>query len=311
MSKPLQILVDMDSLLYAAAAAAERSEFVVQFPDSHPHNNEAGLEHFTTRADMLIAIKDVPGTEIYERKQVGPFETAVDALHDSLTDIHEQLRSYYGKTRTMDTIKFVGGSANFRTRLDTHVPYKHNRSNRAPPAHLERLKEYCRKNLKAHRVDFWEADDEVSIRAHAMRSKGIEYVVVSVDKDLLQIPGMHLIPKNGFLDQSELSAAMMLYTQALSGDPTDGVPGCPRIADATATKLLAPLREKYTEPTEDFHREAWAMVCANYKKAQGKKPDAFPWKSGVDGALETIRLVYLLTQYPRDRGNVDLWEPMQ
>jgi hypothetical protein len=303
-SKVLEVLIDMDSLLYAASSAAEWNEYAVKWPDGK-------LKTYRTRPEMMADIYGEPDVVIYERKQVGSFELAKDALHTSLAEILEQLKAYYGFHRQMNLRHYVGGTANFRQRIDSHVPYKHNRGNRATPAHLERLKEYCRKQLKAKRVDFWEADDEVAFTAERLARSGIEHVVVSPDKDLLQIPGKHLIPKHGFLDQTPLSAAIWLYTQGLSGDATDGVPGCPGIGAVKAEKLLLPLRSKYTEPTLEFHREAWGIVLDAYKKAATSKSKApFPWAKPIDGALETMRLVYMLREEPVDKANPTLWEPL-
>jgi DNA polymerase-1 len=63
-------------------------------------------------------------------------------------------------------------------------------------------------------------------------------VIVSIDKDMLTIPGLHL--RNGeVLEVSRLQADRNFYGQVLIGDSTDGYPGCPGAGPAAAEKLLA------------------------------------------------------------------------
>jgi DNA polymerase-1 len=82
-------------------------------------------------------------------------------------------------------------------------------------------------------------------------------VIVSIDKDLLTIPGLHYRDEE-FLAVSRVEADRNFYGQALTGDTTDGYPGCPGVGKVGAAKLLAPY---HTE------QEMWQAVLGAYAKA--------------------------------------------
>lgn len=81
-----------------------------------------------------------------------------------------------------------------------------------------------------------EADDAVAIAV----TQDPESIIVSDDKDLLTVPGKHLRPKlleEGLFEVGELEAAYNFYTQLLTGDVTDNVPG--------VKELPSDIKEKY------------------------------------------------------------------
>jgi DNA polymerase-1 len=82
-------------------------------------------------------------------------------------------------------------------------------------------------------------------------------VIVSIDKDLLTIPGLHYRDAE-FLEVSRTAADRNFYGQALVGDSTDGYPGCPGVGKVGAEKLLAPCRTE---------QEMWQAVLKAYFKA--------------------------------------------
>ena len=83
-----------------------------------------------------------------------------------------------------------------------------------------------------------EADDLIGIFA-TMQSIGDQPVIASGDKDLMQIPGWHVWLDQEVTEQSEDDAQRFTYQQYLSGDPTDGVPGCPTIGDKRAAEIVS------------------------------------------------------------------------
>ena len=61
-----------------------------------------------------------------------------------------------------------------------------------------------------------------------------------IDKDLDCIPGKHYNPrKEKFYDIDEDTADLLYWLQMLKGDPTDNLPGLPRIGPKKAEKMLA------------------------------------------------------------------------
>ena len=90
------------------------------------------------------------------------------------------------------------GSGNFRYEVAKTVPYKGNRKDMKRPKHLEELKKHI-KRLGAVEVEGIEADDAVAIELFKDPEK---YIIVHVDKDLDQLPGVHYNPVKDLSTQS-------------------------------------------------------------------------------------------------------------
>jgi len=134
----------------------------------------------------------------------------------------------------------VKGPNNFR-----HVMYPEYKLNRhADPTKQNEFVPVLRK-LAVHEglaieSEGREADDFMRIWAEQARSVGQEYIICSVDKDLKCIPGKHwLMHKKVILEISEAEAMRHYYEQILKGDPTDNIPGVPRVGEVKASKILA------------------------------------------------------------------------
>lgn len=87
-----------------------------------------------------------------------------------------------------------------------------------------------------------EADDILGILATHPSIVAGERVVVTSDKDLAQIPGPAFNPRKpeaGIIEVTPQEADWFFFRQALTGDATDGFPGCPKIGPVKAAKILA------------------------------------------------------------------------
>ena len=103
-------------------------------------------------------------------------------------------------------------------------------------------------NLASIERDGFEADDLIASYARAARDEGYEVVIVSSDKDLMQLiePGvsMHDPLKDRAIGEQEVREKFgvgpekMVDLQALAGDATDNVPGVPGIGVKTAAELI-------------------------------------------------------------------------
>jgi len=160
-----------------------------------------------------------------------------------------------------DYVMALGGPDNFR--VDLFPDYKGNRakskSNR-PDWFLD---------LKSDIVDQYEgciftsnceADDMVRIWANECTKANINNVVISVDKDLDCITGVHYNPRKGELYEIDKEYANKFYwKQILMGDPTDNIPGIPKIGPKKAENIL--------KDSEDY----MATVCKAYYDFYGKE----------------------------------------
>lgn len=89
-----------------------------------------------------------------------------------------------------------------------------------------------------------EADDLMRIWAEEARAVGQEFIICSIDKDLRCIPGTHYImhydeTKQKVIEITPEEGRRHYYEQLLKGDPTDNIPGVPRVGEVKAAKLLA------------------------------------------------------------------------
>ena len=90
-----------------------------------------------------------------------------------------------------------------------------------------------------------EADDLLRIWATQCSEMDEEFIVISIDKDLYCIPGLHYdIKKKEIREISELQASRFFYEQLLKGDPTDNIPGIPGIGPVGATNALAQCKDE-------------------------------------------------------------------
>ena len=160
-----------------------------------------------------------------------------------------------------------------------------------------------------------EADDLMGI--FATMSLQDEVVIASGDKDLMQIPGVHLWldtgkepePEDGLVVErtggnvikknTKEHAERFTYQQYLTGDPTDSVPGCKGIGDTTAKRIVSEF--DLSNPVG-----CWEEVVRCYE-TKGKMEHA----SAVSFATQQARLVRILRagDYNFDNHEVKLWNP--
>ncbi|WP_028318874.1 DNA polymerase I [Desulfobulbus elongatus] len=136
-----------------------------------------------------------------------------------------------------------------------HRLYDRYKANRPPmPEDLARQIPYIRQLVLAHRIlllehDDQEADDLIASAATAMVRQGYKVVIVSGDKDLLQLvsPDISLwdpmndrvMDEAAVLAKYGLPPTRLLDYFALTGDSSDNIPGVPGIGPKTAQKLIS------------------------------------------------------------------------
>lgn len=131
--------------------------------------------------------------------------------------------------------KLVCLSSYPRWRGVVYSPYKANRKDPEPPL-LQSCIQAIDEEFDTAKGDCLEADDVLGILSDSLIN---ETVIVSIDKDLLQIPGWHWRPhRQQLVYQSEGNALYRFLTQWLIGDSTDNVPGIPGIGPKKAEKII-------------------------------------------------------------------------
>lgn len=102
--------------------------------------------------------------------------------------------------------------------------------------------------LPAIEKDGYEADDLIATYTKLARAQGIEVVIVSSDKDLMQLigPGVQmmdpikqtLLGADAVMEKFGVAPEKVIEVQALCGDAVDNVPGVPGIGIKTAAQLI-------------------------------------------------------------------------
>lgn len=84
-----------------------------------------------------------------------------------------------------------------------------------------------------------EADDILGILSTNPKLIKGEKVIVSVDKDMLTVPGLfYHYDRDELIEVSESEADYHHMYQTLVGDTTDGYPGCPGVGPKSVAKIL-------------------------------------------------------------------------
>lgn len=101
-------------------------------------------------------------------------------------------------------------------------------------------------------IDGFEADDVLGALSKQANEQGIETIIVSGDNDMLQlmVPGVRMLaPRRSFSDtilydeeavdqKYGIRPGQITDLKALTGDPSDNIPGIPGIGEKTAGKLI-------------------------------------------------------------------------
>jgi 5'-3' exonuclease len=141
-------------------------------------------------------------------------------------------------------------------RRKVYPEYKLNR--KAPkPVHYKALREFLIEEYEAVLCSCIEADDALGIAQTAIAKANGKSIIVSIDKDLDCVPGLHYnFVKENLYCVTNWQAAYNFYRQCLTGDTADNVKGIAGIGPKKAEKIL----EGAVEEEELFQkvREAYS-----------------------------------------------------
>lgn len=212
--KSRTLIVDGDIYAYQGAAGAEEAT-------NWGEDNDDGCR-WTVTADEKVARRYV--------------DTALEELMDTI-----------GGTKMVVTLS---DSANWRK--DILPTYKSNRATTRKPVILPQVRQYVREKYAAFHRPKLEGDDLLGILSGLHELNPGEKVMVTLDKDMSTIPGLHYRPHKavlGIFEVTPYEADMFHLRQGLAGDPTDGYTGCPGWGMKTAEEYL---EEPYTLRQETF-----------------------------------------------------------
>ena len=204
-------------------------------------------------------------------------------FQDVIDSFDYRLKNYTEILGTTEYKLFLSDESNFRK--EVYPQYKIARQRKRRPLVLKAFKKYLIEERGAMTAPNLEGDDLCGI--YATNGTFEDTIVVSEDKDLLGIPG-YIFRKNEVRWYSEEEADYYHLLQTLTGDPTDGYPGCAGIGAKKAEEILK----------KDC---SWKSVVAAYEKAGFTEEEA----------LVQARCAKILraSDWDAEKQEVKLWSP--
>lgn len=230
-------LIDGDIIAYSVGHACDTVRYV-----NRDNPDEFVLKK--TEADKLYV-------DWYIEVESEPIENCLHSVKEMLQRILERTDS------NRHTIYFTGAD-NYRQKI--YEEYKANRVGQRKPFHLEAIKKYMIDYWNAEVVDGMEADDMLGIEQCKLIRSGRKSVICTIDKDLDMIPGWHYNwRKDDMYTTDDPECLRIFFTQCLTGDAVDNIPGLYKITGKKATK-------NRKQPLEDMHTfdEMWEYVKDQY-----------------------------------------------
>ena len=288
-----KVVVDADYLAYSCGFAVEKVLYslIVERPDG------------TTDEAMFRTKDEIEAYLSYEPEGVHTqLDRVVDAepLHHALFLVNRTLRGVEERLTEagldFDRLElFLTGKGNFRDTLATIKGYKANRLESRRPVHYKSIRRYLVDRWGATTIEGYEADDAVAWEAASRAYDPERVVIVSVDKDLQTVPGLHYNFKSKQLRVNTIEEAQLaFYRQLVMGDATDNIGGAYKAGEKAAETAIAPGSSE-----EEWYANALALYAAGLEKPKcpyaGMSPEA--------ALLENARLLWML------RAEHDVWMP--
>lgn len=262
--------IDGDVVVYAAGFAAQKTWYIV---DDKSFDKKATAKEYCEKYS-------IDAEEIISTVEAEPLEFCLSTVKRMLKHIIEGAAA-----TTYDVV--LTGEDNFRNDIATIQPYKGNRVSAKPRWYAE-IVEYLKDVHGAIVTKGEEADDYLSYRCYQHG-----HTIATIDKDLNNTPGWHYNWNSKELYYvTEEEATRHFYTQLLTGDSTDNIPGLYRVTGVRAWK----------EMKDDIAILRTPESCYEYVYSV--------WKEAADDTLdvtETLtelgRLLWM-RRYPEE-----LWKP--
>jgi len=203
-------------------------------------------------------------------------------------------------------------SKNFRKTI--YPQYKGNREGTHRPILLAKLRKHVEDNYSARSEKFLEADDLLGILATSPNKE--ERIIVTIDKDLYQIPvDVYNFVTDDLSKAKDRDGVRLHYIQMLTGDTVDGYAGCPGVGPKAAIELLDDPRrwETYEHvfkrgPRKGLSEERWKLgdSCSIWEAIVSRY-----WKAGLseEQALVQARISKILQYEDYPNNQIKLWRP--
>jgi hypothetical protein len=224
----MNVPVDADVLVYRAAFATEYPKYSVVYGEDGDY-----VKEFQYKKEATAFMKEIPDGELMVTTIVEPAKNALHIIDSMLGGI-----AYHFGIPTHELDVILSGDSNFRNDVAVTRPYKAGR--KPKPVHYKVLREHLLSKYGARVAEGEEADDMVAYTHYeSWMFDPDNTCIVTIDKDLDMIPGLHYNPvteEQYHVDEDEADKAFL--RQLISGDDTDNIPGIPGMAKVKAKNYL-------------------------------------------------------------------------
>lgn len=231
---------------------------------------------------------------------IPPFDVVANMLDLRIENICNRVNA------SSPPILFFTGKNNFRYAIAKRQKYKDGRGEK--PFHYKNIIAYMKGKYDYRIAEGLEADDLLAIE---QTNRPDETIICTRDKDLRQVPGWHygwelenqpefgprLVDSLGELQLSSNrkklrgTGGLFFYSQILTGDGVDSIPGLPKCGPVGAYETL---KDAKTEA------EAFRSVLSAYQALYGEE-------QGRIELLEQGRLLWMVRKINED-GSPIMWE---
>lgn len=199
----MRTLVDFDSNVYAIASACDGSKW----------NYKGRSWELKKVAEAALEAEGKDTSKLYQTKDPEPWDKVERTICKYCDDVMMKIEDPF------NTTLLVGGGGNFRESVASILEYKGNRV-QEKPFHFNAIKDYIIEHYGAKKVYGIEVDDAVGILNDGSS------LIISQDKDLLQLPGNHKHPST---DKEQVVSFIQglssFYSQVITGDTSDNILG--------------------------------------------------------------------------------------
>jgi len=232
-------LFDGDILVYRAGFAAEKRQYSVRgivgtFPNAKSARDAA-------------AAKGIPQTHVTWERIAEPKE---NAFHNVDKIINSTIKKLHDQLNTVEhtfVIFLTGCTEQPNFREENNHGYKANRDPKNKPTHYDEIRNYIRNKYPTVLTQGAETDDYLCQAAKDAPERlypgdpNVVPVIVSIDKDLLSVPGLHYnFVKDEVVDVDVDMADFNFFSQMLQGDVADNVMGIKGYGPKKAESTLSP-----------------------------------------------------------------------
>jgi len=246
----MKALVDMDLIVYRVGAACDNWYYEFR-GDRYDSSKEL-------KSQLKRETKDTKEQEqLYSQAERKRDPESWEETKSSVITFTEQLISEFD-----DYQGYISGKGNFRHRYATILPYKGTRSDDTRPVHYDAIRQLLVDAYDAKVAQGMEADDCLGLAQTS--ADYLETCIVTVDKDLDMIPGVHYNWERDLkYEVEELDGVKKFYKQMLTGDMTDNILGLYGVGPKSALLKNIQLME-HEEDMQGYVAEQYRARFGSY-----------------------------------------------